>query len=132
MGGLNAFLNPSEKLKIKEITVSNRFKNEDGSLATIKIRQLSQIENDQLIKRCMKQSIEKGIPVERLDNLKYKDEFLMACIVEPNFRDPKFPQAMNCVDPIDAMKKCFTAAEYNKILSEAMDINDTELDSVKN
>ena len=49
---LDAFLNPIETEQVFEFTVSDRFKNKDGSIATIKMKTLTQAENDAIIKRC--------------------------------------------------------------------------------
>lgn len=116
---LDAFLNPIETDKVFEFTVSDRFKNKDGSVAKIKMRTITQAENDALIKRCqIKETAKNGAVSTRLDTMKYQDLVILECIVEPNFASEEVCKKMCVVDPALAIKKIFTPAEYMVLLNK--------------
>lgn len=119
---LDAFLNPIETEQVFEFTVSDRFKNKDGSIATIKMKTLTQAENDAIIKRCqIKETGKNGVVSTRLDTMKYQDMLILECIVEPNFTSEEFCKKMGVVDPALALKKLFTPAEYIEIINHVND-----------
>lgn len=123
MSKLEYFLNPTEKQETKEITVSERFKDEKGNLATIKIRSITQSENDALIKKCtVREKNRQGVVTEVFDKTRYSALLMLACIVEPNFKSPEFAERMGVVDPCDAIRALFLPGEYAKISEALLDL----------
>ena len=136
MSKLEYFLNPTSKEEIKEITVSERFKDEKGKPATIKLKSISQEQNEALIKRCtMREKNRNGTVTENLDRNRYTALLILECIIEPNFRSEEFVKSMGVADPVDALKKLFLPGEYT-IISEAildlMGLNANLGDTAKN
>lgn len=129
MSKLDWFLNPSEAEKVREIVISNRFKDDKGKPATIKLKAISQADNNVIMKRCtIREKGSNGVMQDKLDTQKYTAELILACIVEPNFRDPKFVESMGVASPSEALTRLFNIGEYNKISQSVLDLmglNDT-------
>lgn len=120
MSKLEYFLKPIEEREVLEIEVSNRFRGADGKPATIKVKSITQAQNNSLIKNCTTVTKGKnGQHTESLDRQKYVTELILSCVIEPNFRDASFVQAMGVASPKDALEKLFLPGEYAKI-SEAV------------
>lgn len=123
MSKLEYFLNPTEKQEVKEIIVSNRFKDEKGNPATIKLRAITQAENDALIKKCTyREKNRNGTVSETFDKEKYTATLMLNCIIEPNFKSEEFTKKMGVADPVDAIRKLFLPGEYTKISEALLDL----------
>lgn len=123
MSALDAFLNPEKGIEeIKEITISDRFKNPDGSLATIKLKRICVADNDAIMEKCKKVIERNGQKVLVTDTKKYEMNLLLACIVEPNFQDPEFLSKLKMSSAEVAISRIFTVGEYAKIVSELSEL----------
>lgn len=123
MSKLEYFLKPLDDIKTKDVVVSNRFKDEKGKPAVIKLRSITQSENNAIMKRCtIREKNRQGLIVENLDKTKYNSELILACIVEPNFKSPEFVKAMGVASPSDALDKLFLPGEFAKLTDAVLEI----------
>lgn len=106
----------------QKITVSNRFKDADGSVLQFEIKALSASENDDLQKRCMVNVPvpgQKGVFTRELDQLKYTAAMLAACVVFPALDDAELQDSYGVKTPEDLLRVMLYAGEYN-VLAQAV------------
>lgn len=119
MSRLSAFLNPVEKDEKKEVVISKRFLNEDGTPAAFVIRTITQAENNALIRRATR--FEKG--VETLDRTKYNSLIVLASVVEPNFADKEICDAYGVLDPAEVPARMLRPGEFTKLIEAISELN---------
>lgn len=123
MSKLEYFLNPTKDVEIRELVVSDRFKDEKGKPAKIKLKSITQAENDALIrKNTFREKNRNGGMTETFNKESYTASLMLACIVEPNFKSEEFCKAMGTADPIDALRKLFLPGEYTKITEALLEL----------
>lgn len=123
MSKLQAFLKPITTDQTKDVCVSNRFQNEDGTPATFTIRAITQDHNNLLIKQSTRKEKVKGQIIENLNKTEYQKRLVLACAVEPDFTSKELCDVYGVVDPMDAPGKMLFAGEYAKLIEHVMDIN---------
>lgn len=135
---LKSFLNPTYTELTKEIEVSKRFKNDDGSIAKFKIKSIPQSENERLIKECTKRYKSKGEWIEELDKIAYQKKIILTCTIEPDFADSELCKLHGVLNPLDVPGRMLLTGEYAKLANAIMDINEfgpdeeTLMDEAKN
>lgn len=122
MGVLSAFLHPEPMDITKEIIISDRFK-EDGKPVPFKIRTISQAENDALVKKAQKVDMVRGRRIQYLDDQKYTNSLIVACTVQPDFRDAELCQAYGTLDPLEVPGKMLLSGETAKLVEAIMTLN---------
>ena len=122
MGVLSAFLHPEPMDITKEIIISDRFK-EDGKPVPFKIRTISQAENDALIKKAQKVDMVRGRRIQYQDDQKYTNSLIVACTVQPDFRDAELCQAYGTLDPLEVPGKMLLSGETAKLVEAIMNLN---------
>lgn len=122
MGVLNAFLHPEPMDITKEIIISDRFK-EDGKPVPFKIRTISQAENDALVKKAQKVDMVRGRRIQYQDDQKYTNSLIVACTVQPNFKDAELCQAYGTLDPLEVPGKMLLSGETAKLVEAIMNLN---------
>ena len=122
MGVLSAFLHPEPMDITKEIIISDRFK-EDGKLVPFKIRTISQAENDALVKKAQKVDMVRGRRIQYQDDQKYTNSLIVACTVQPNFKDAELCQAYGTLDPLEVPGKMLLSGETAKLVEAIMTLN---------
>lgn len=115
MSKLSAFLHPVTTQEEKEIVISRRFQDEDGSPVPFKIRALTQEENDRLIKASTRSVRVDGQPVEKLDSAEYNRRVVVAGTVEPDFRAKELCDAYGVLDPLQVPGKMLLAGEFAQL-----------------
>jgi len=135
MSNLNAFLHPVQGDETREVIVSKRFLSEDGKPAPFKIRALTQEENAQISKQCMK-LVKGGSRGEKeLDPVAYMNRLVVAATVEPDFSSEAMCKAYGTLDPTEVPGKMLLAGEYKQLTDAIMGLsrfNDDLEDAVKN
>lgn len=122
MGKLDFFLKPNTNIE-EEVIISKRFVDENNKLIPIKIRAITQAENNSIIKRCtIVEKDRQGNRKETLDKTKYSTELVLACVIEPNFKSPEFVEKMGASDPATALNKLLLPGEYIKLSEAVYDI----------
>ena len=122
MGVLSAFLHPEPMDITKEIIISDRFK-EDGKPVPFKIRTISQAENDALVKKAQKVDMVRGRRIQYQDDQKYMNSLIVACTVQPDFRDAELCQAYGTLDPLEVPGKMLLSGETAKLVEAIMNLN---------
>ena len=123
MDNLQAFLNPVSAEEVKEVVISKRFVDKDGKPIPFRIKTIMQEENERLTRKCRKVETIRGQRMESLDNAKYTNALLVACTVEPDFRNADLCKAYGTVDPLDLPGKMLTVGEANNLAREILDLN---------
>lgn len=123
MDNLQAFLNPVAVDETKEVVISKRFVDKDGKPIPFKIKTIMQEENERIYRKCRKVETIRGQRVESLDNQKYNRALIVACTVEPDFRNADLCKAYGTVDPLDLPGKMLTVGEANNLAREILDLN---------
>ena len=123
MDNLQAFLNPVSADEVKEVVISKRFVDKDGKPVPFRIKTIMQEENERITRKCRKVETIRGQRVESLDNQKYNRALIVACTVEPDFRNADLCKAYGTVDPLDLPGKMLTVGEANNLAREILDLN---------
>ena len=106
----------------KEIIISDRFK-EDGKPVPFKIRTISQAENDALVKKAQKVDMVRGRRIQYQDDQRYTNSLIVACTVQPDFRDAELCQAYGTLDPLEVPGKMLLSGETAKLVEAIMTLN---------
>lgn len=124
MSSLECFLKPEKSEEVIEVVISKRFKDEKGKPATIKIKAITEEENNAIAKKCtIKEKNQRtGIVSEHLDRSKYLAELILACVKEPNFKSEEFVTAMGTADPVEALRKLFLPGEYTALSEKVLSV----------
>ena len=128
MGVLSAFLHPEPMDITKEIIISDRFR-EDGKPVPFKIRTISQAENDALVKKAQKVDMVRGRRIQYQDDQKYTNSLIVACTVQPDFRDAELCQAYGTLDPLEVPGKMLLSGETAKLVEAIMSLNGFSIQS---
>lgn len=123
MDNLQAFLNPVSVDEVKEVVISKRFVDKNGKPIPFRIKTIMQEENERITRKCRKVETIRGQRVESLDNQKYNRALIVACTVEPDFRNADLCKAYGTVDPLDLPGKMLTVGEANNLAREILDLN---------
>jgi hypothetical protein len=134
---LAAFLKPIESKDVREIAISERFVNEDGTIAKFAIRSIMQSENELLIKQATKVTRHNGVKNEDYDRKDYQRRLVVACVETPDFKSEEMCKAYGCIDPLDVPGEMLRAGEFNMLVAAIMEFNgfkdlDTLMDEAGN
>lgn len=126
MSKLKAFLQPSVSGKTKEVVVSDRFVDEDGTIQPFVIQAISQEKNAELSENSQNQKMVDGILVPVLDNGLYAKRLMLECVKEPDLNDSELCKYYGVIDPLEVLGKMLSIGEYQKLSAEIMSINGLE------
>lgn len=115
MSDLSAFLNPAYREKRVEFEVSDRFVNEDGTIAKIIMRALSQEEIQAISRRSTHEVNVGGTKIDRLDEDEFLNRCLIASMVFPDLTNRELCLSCKTEDPVYVPPRLFLADEYKKI-----------------
>lgn len=118
MATLSAFLNPVPVETNHEVVISDRFRNEDGTVQPFVIRALMQEENDHLVKSCTRQVMVNGQQASQFDNVLYTRKLILAATVVPDFSESDLCQRYGVLDPNLVPGKMLTSGEYSRLATE--------------
>lgn len=116
-------MNPVSAEEVKEVVISKRFVDKDGKPIPFRIKTIMQEENERITRKCRKVETIRGQRVESMDNQKYNRALIVACTVEPDFRNADLCKAYGTVDPLDLPGKMLTVGEANNLAREILDLN---------
>ena len=124
----NAFMAQNVKLvdSEKEIIVSDRFTNEDGSVAKFKIRTILSGEDAKMRQKCMMRVPVPGRPglfQDKFDSLAYIRELVVKSLVEPDLANAELQESYGVMGEEALLDKMLTAAEYNVLSEEVQNLN---------
>lgn len=118
MSKLSCFLHPATGGEEKEIVISKRFLDEDGSPIPFKIRALTQEENDVITKQATRRWKENGQSMERLDSVDFTRRMVVAATVEPDFSSKELCDGCGVMDPLLVPGKLLLSGEYARLVKE--------------
>ena len=124
MSVLKGFLQPSPMEETKEVIISERFKGEDGQPLPFKIRKIDNETAGALLKKCTKNEKIHGQVIQTTDNNKYTNKLILACVIEPNFRDAEMCDYYKVINPEDVPGRMLSVGEFNRLAEAIMDFND--------
>ena len=120
---LAAFLNPVSAEQTRQVVISKRFVGEDGNPVPFTIKTIMQKENEALRKKARRMETIRGQRVESMDSDRYNNMLIVACTVEPDFRDAELCKAYGTVDPLEVPGRMLTIGEANRLAREILDLN---------
>jgi hypothetical protein len=138
MGDIRAFLQPPVTEERHEVIISKRFKGADGKPAPFVLRAIDPEINNKITKQCTKQVIKNGVSYPEVDSEMLSKKLILACVVEPDFRDAKLCEYYKTVDPLDVPGRMLTIGEYNRLFKEIRNIcgmaedTEAEVEEAKN
>ena len=118
MSRLSAFLNPVTSGEEKEIVISNRFLDENGTPVPFKIRALSQEETDAITKKATRQMKINGQMTEKLDSVDFSRRMVVTATVDPDFTSKEVCDHFGVMDPLLVPGKMLLSGEYAKLMQE--------------
>lgn len=128
MSKLSAFLNPVSLSEEKDVVISKRFIGEDGKPVPFHIRSLTQVENENISKKCSGYRKINGQQIEFFDNVKYSRELVLAAVVEPDLRDAELCKRYGVADPSFTASAMLLPGEFAELVKEIMDVSGFEDD----
>ena len=121
---IKAFMQPPVEAETKEVIISKRFVDENGEPQPFKIRVISQETNESLRKQACKPVKKNGVVIgEDVDSIKYGRLLMLACTVEPNFKDKELCEYYKTLDPAEVPSRMLGAGEYAKLVKEINELN---------
>lgn len=115
-------------MNIKDFMIENTEETVEVKLtrfpAPFKVRAITQEENEAIRNRCLKPVKKNGVVVTReLDTLRFSRELIVACVVEPDFRNAELCKFYGTLDPLEVPSKMLKAGEHNKLSSAISRLN---------
>lgn len=133
MGSLSAFLNPI-KTANKEVIISDRFQ-ENGKPVPFVIRPITQVENEELMKKHRKVDKQGN---EIFNRIQYNQELMAVAVVEPPLDNAELQKCYGVLGAPKLLSVMLYAGEYATLLEEIQnlsgfntDIND-DIEEAKN
>lgn len=124
MASIKAFLLPPVMDETKEVIITKRAVDENGTPIPFVIRVIDQETNNRLLKQAAKRVRVNGQMVRELDEDKYGKLLINACVVSPNFRDSEMCAYYKTADPLDVPERMLTMGEYNRLVKEIRSLNE--------
>ena len=94
------------------------FQDENGNLIPFIIRQISQAENEEIVKKATKTKKVRGVPQEYVDGAEVSRRLVVAATVDPDFTSKEICDAYGVLDPLMVPGKMLLSGEYNRLLDE--------------
>lgn len=123
MSDLYAFLNPVDENEEKDVVISKRFLDKDGTPQPFRIKALTQADNERIMRSCTKVSKENGQRVEKMDNGEYTRRLVVEATVLPNFADKSLCDRYKTLNPYDVPGKMLRAGEFAALSKEIMQLS---------
>ena len=100
MSDIKAFLLPPVMEETKEVVITNRAKGPDGKPIPFKLRRIDQETNSKLVKQAQKKKKVNGQIVTELDSARFGNLLILACVIEPDFKNSEICAHYKTVDPL--------------------------------
>ncbi len=123
MGNIKAFLLPPVMEETKEVIITKRAKGADGKPVPFVLRRIDQETNNKLLKQAQKKKMKDGQLIVETDNEKFGKLLVLACVVEPDFRDSELCAHYKTMDPLDVPVRMLSSGEYAKLMMEINRLN---------
>lgn len=123
MNSIKAFLQPPVMENVEEVIISKRFAGEDGKPVPFKVRAISQEVNNRLIAKATKKRKQDGQIFNELDNTKYMAALVVACTVEPDFKNSELCAYYQTANPEDVPMRMLSTGEFARLSRKIREIN---------
>ena len=127
---LYAFLHPTKPEEmVEEVYVSNRFKNEDGSIAKFKVKPLTKGTVERLTRQCKAKHAGKDFDI----NVELGNAMIVEATIHPDFKNTDVCNAYGTLDPLEVVSKMLMYGEAGKLANAIAKLSgvDKEID-IKN
>lgn len=125
MGDIKAFMRPPVAGETKEVYISKRFTDDEGKPVPFVIRAIDQDTNDSIVRKCTTKKTRNGVVVQEIDQERLSRMLVVACTVEPNFRDTALCDYYKTVDPLEVPGRMLSVGEFGRLSKAIMEINGT-------
>lgn len=123
---LRAYMQPPVVNETKTVYPSKRLKGADGKPAPFVIRVIDQETNNKLIKQATEKKKMNGRLVETLNNEKYGNLLIQACVVEPDLKNAELCSYYKTMNPVDTINRMLSVGEYNRLVREIKLLNEID------
>lgn len=131
MSDIKAFLLPPVMEETKEVVITNRAKGPDGKPIPFKLRRIDQETNSKLVKQAQKKKKVNGQIVTELDNARFGNLLILACVIEPDFKNSEICAHYKTVDPLEVPERMLSSGEYAKLMEEINKLNGFDDDTTE-
>lgn len=134
MRDFRAFIEACKPVENEKFVASKRIV-ENGEPIEWEVRSITQAENAELRKKCMRKDPipgKKGVYNEVVDSVKYNAALVAACTVYPPVNDKEFQDAIGVLSGADAVQKILLPGEYDEYTMFILEVNgfDTGMDEL--
>ena len=123
MSSIKAFLQPPVMENVEEVIVSKRFVDDDGKPVPFKVRAISQEINSLLMAKHTKKKKQDGQIFNELDNTKYMAALVVACTVEPDFKNAELCAYYKTANPEDVPLRMLSTGEFARLSRKIREVN---------
>ena len=123
MNSIKAFLQPPIMENVEEVIVSKRFVDEEGKVRPFKVRAINQEINNRLLTKATKKRKQDGQIYTELDNAKYMAALVVACTVEPDFKNSELCAYYQTANPEDVPMRMLSTGEFARLSKKIREIN---------
>lgn len=131
MSDIKAFLLPPVMEETKEVVITNRAKGPDGKPIPFKLRRIDQETNSKLVKQAQKKKKVNGQIVTELDSARFGNLLILACVIEPDFKNSEICAYYKTVDPLEVPERMLSSGEYAKLMEEINKLNGFDDDTTE-
>lgn len=131
MSDIKAFLLPPVMEETKEVVITNRAKGPDGKPIPFKLRRIDQETNSKLVKQAQKKKKVNGQIVTELDSARFGNLLILACVIEPDFKNSEICDHYKTVDPLEVPERMLSSGEYAKLMEEINKLNGFDDDTTE-
>lgn len=117
MSKLSAFLHP-KPVPEKEIILSDRFVDEKGQPIPVKLRAVTQQEQEALTRAARHKVTVNGQEIEQLDMDEYNTRLVLKAVVDPSLTSKEACDEAGVVDPMLIPGRLFLSGEFAKLTRE--------------
>lgn len=131
MSDIKAFLLPPVMEETKEVVITNRAKGPDGKPIPFKLRRIDQETNSKLVNQAQKKKKVNGQIVTELDSARFGNLLILACVIEPDFKNSEICAHYKTVDPLEVPERMLSSGEYAKLMEEINKLNGFDDDTTE-
>ena len=131
MSDIKAFLLPPVMEETKEVVITNRAKGPDGKPIPFKLRRIDQETNSKLVKQAQKKKKVNGQIVTELDSARFGNLLILACVIEPDFKNSEICAHYKTVDPLEVPERMLSSGAYAKLMEAINKLNGFDDDTTE-
>ena len=102
---------------------------EDGTPAPFTIRPITQVENDELVRKSTRRLKQNGQLVETLDKTEYGRRLVVAATVEPDFSHEELCRRYGTLDPLEVPGRMLLVGEFARLSDAILKLSGLDSDA---